>query len=439
MQPSYQIIQQLQAVSSRIEKEKIIAAAAAAGHDEFFQGLQWALDNFVTFGVKKIPKHGGPDGQGLPWAVFENLIQSLSNRSLTGNQARAAIELTMSTATQDEWNDWYRRILIKDLRCGITEKTINKILKNFPTIEPVPVFECQLAHDGANHSSKIVGPKLLEHKIDGVRVLTIIDRSNNTVSQFSRNGKPLENFPHIVEQLQSQIDKFPTSIVLDGEVMSSSFQELMKQVHRKSNVKSQDAVLMLFDVIPLGHFVKGHSDLTQVQRKAYLKKLDPILSQLSSIDTIDYLEVNFDEYVGQMQFDEYNQQAIENGLEGIMIKDPNAPYECKRTHHWLKIKPYIEVSLTIVGVEEGTGRNEGRLGALLCEGIEDNKYIKVNVGSGFSDQQRQEVWEDREKIIGQVVEIRADAITQSQDDENTWSLRFPRFEKFRGFTSGQKL
>jgi DNA ligase-1 len=90
-------------------------------------------------------------------------------------------------------------------------------------------------------------------------------------------------------------------------------------------------------------------------------------------------------------------------------------------------------------VEEGTGRNLGKLGALICEGEDDGKRIVVNVGSGLTDKQRAEFWEAKDTLIGQVVEVRADAATQSQDSDQVWSLRFPRFLRFRGFTRGEKI
>jgi DNA ligase-1 len=120
-----------------------------------------------------------------------------------------------------------------------------------------------------------------------------------------------------------------------------------------------------------------------------------------------------------------------------MIKDIDAPYECKRTHAWLKAKPFIEVTLEVKDVEEGTGRNEGRLGAFVCEGIDDGKKISVNVGSGFTDANRDDFWDSRTSITGQLVEVRADAVTQNQD--GTYSLRFPRFKTFRGFEPGEKI
>jgi DNA ligase-1 len=147
--------------------------------------------------------------------------------------------------------------------------------------------------------------------------------------------------------------------------------------------------------------------------------------------------VDLNSFVGQARFKQINQDAVDGGYEGIMIKDPEAVYECKRSVSWLKLKPFIEVSLEVVDVEEGTGRNQGRLGALVCSGQDDGRDIVVNCGSGFSDSDRGIFWNSRGQLVGQVVEVRADAVTQNQD--GTYSLRFPRFLQFRGFEPGEKI
>ncbi len=426
------IIAELEADNSRLAKEAIIEREK--DNTELFEGFELALSPYITFGIKKVPKHSGPDGQGLPWEAFKELAHLLQTRQLTGDDARSAVELALSASTGAQWNDWYRRILIKDLRCGVSEKTVNKIKKG-----AVPVFECMLAHDGANHEKKINGVRLLEPKLDGVRCLTVIDYEARTVVQYTRNGKVLENFSHITDGLLANIDDIGRSYVLDGEVVSRSFQDLMKQVHRKDDVQAGDARLMLFDILPLSEFKKGKSVMGQKRRSALLKTFKPIFDKCGHIDVIKQLEVDLDSYVGELQFKEFNKEAIDAGFEGIMIKVPDAPYECKRSTSWLKMKPFIEVSLTVTAVEEGTGKNEGRLGALICEGEDDGKNIVVNVGSGFTDDQRAEYWNDKESMVGQIVEVRADAATRSQDSEDVWSLRFPRFLRFRGFKAGEKI
>jgi DNA ligase-1 len=430
--PCDRVIISLEEHSSRLNKESIIEAEQ--DNVELFEGFKLALSPFITFGVKKVPSFSGPDGQGLPWDAFKELCHLLATRQLTGDDARSAIELALSASTTSQWNNWYRRILIKDLRCGVSEKTINKIKKN-----AVPLFECMLAHDGANHEKKVAGKKLLEPKLDGVRALLIIDAGAKTATIYSRNGKILENFRHITSAVEANIELFERSIVIDGEVVSESFQALMKQVHRKSDADAGDARLMAFDVLPLSEFQKGKSIMGQKRRSALLRAMKPVLDKVGGIDIIPQIEVDLDTAVGEMQFKQYNKDAIEAGFEGIMIKDIDAEYVCKRHVSWLKQKPFIEVSLTVVAVEEGTGKNEGRMGAIICEGEDDGKKIAVNVGSGFTDDQRTEFWANREDILGQVVEVRADAATRSQDSEDVWSLRFPRFLRFRGFKAGEKI
>jgi DNA ligase-1 len=152
---------------------------------------------------------------------------------------------------------------------------------------------------------------------------------------------------------------------------------------------------------------------------------------------MDGIEVDLDTAEGHDVMRRYATDAVDAGFEGIMIKDLGAPYECRRSTFWMKWKPTITVDLNIIGFEEGTGRNTGRLGAIICEGVDDDRNIRVNVGSGFSDSDRDGYWNSRNELLGDVVEVMADAVTQNQD--GTYSLRFPRFVRFRGFEPGEKL
>ena len=439
-----EIIKQLEADNSRLAKEQVLLSAMEEGLDEFFSGVKMALDPLYTFGVKQVPE-SKVDGQGLKWEVFLDVAEKLNKRELTGHDARDAILLTRDIATKEQWNMFYRRILIKDLRCGVSEKTVNKVAKKFPQYS-IPIFTCPLAHDSANHEKKMIGKKQIEVKLDGVRVITIIqgDTSHGNFSRvemFSRNGKQFHNFGHIISEIEEVIKDNPPpyDLVLDGEVMSANFQDLMKQVHRKDGKQSKDAVLHLFDMCPLSEFQKGMWDKTQSFRSQAVKAwVDQHKDVLKHVQTLDWEDVDLDTQEGQDRFVELNKAAVDGGYEGVMIKDPEAPYECKRTHSWLKAKPFIEVTLNVVAVEEGTGRNEGRLGAVIVEGEDDGYNYKLNCGSGFTDSQRDEFWTERDSLIGNLIEIRADARTKSQDSE-TYSLRFPRFKCFRGFEAGEKV
>ena len=431
------IIRDLEVHASRLNKEDILEAAMEEGLDEFFEGVKMGLDKLYTFGVKQVPIKEQDSGQGLTWDNFKQLAESLYRRELTGHAARDAIELAMGIATKDQWNQFFRRILIKDMRAGFGEKSVNSVAKKAKKPQyAVPVFEVMLAHDSANHEGKVTGKKLVEPKLDGVRVVTVVDFESRTVVMYTRNGKELHNFPHIVKVFEDNMDNWARSYVFDGEVVSSSFQALMKEVHRKENVQAQDARLMLFDVIPLSEFKAGVSVMGQKRRSAFLREnFSKIIADSGCIDIIAQREFDLDVFTDEIEFRDYNKQAVAEGFEGIMIKDPNGKWEGKRSVAWLKQKPFIEVSLAVIETEEGTGRNVGKMGALVCEGTEDGKLIRVNVGSGFTDKDRDEFWQC--KVDGQVIEVRADAITQNQD--GTYSLRFPRFMRFRGFKIGEKI
>lgn len=434
------IIRRLEANDSRLDKEAILKEAVDEGLDEFFEGLRLALDTMITFGVKQVPIKHEDAGQGLPWGVFLQLATDLQHRNLTGHAARDAIKLAMDVATQKQWNDWYRRILIKDLRCGMSEKTVNKVCKKHPHYQ-VPVFECQLAHDSANHEDKMRGKKQIEVKLDGVRVLTVInDVNGNSIEMFSRNGKQFHNFDHIIEEIRAvlQTNPAPYPLVLDGEIMSATFQDLMRQTRRKNNADAKDAVLNLFDIIPLEHFKHKVWSFSQHLRSELVSNwVEKHADKLDHVTALGWETVDLDTPEGYQRFVDLNKAAVDAKYEGVMIKDVDAPYESKRSVSWLKAKPFIEVTLEVVDIEEGTGKNAGRMGALVCAGQDDGKDIRVNVGSGFTDEQRDAFWRDRGRVVGSLVEVRADAVTQNQD--GTYSLRFPRFKTFRGFAKGEKL
>ena len=153
------IIAKLEADNSRLAKEDILADAMNEGLDEFFEGVTMALDKLYTFGVQQVPSYEKADDissqQGLSWENFKVLAEDLHSRRLTGHAARDAIKLAMQISTPEQWDGFYRRILIKDLRCGVSEKTVNNVAKKLKKDEyRVPVFECMLAHDSAKASKE---------------------------------------------------------------------------------------------------------------------------------------------------------------------------------------------------------------------------------------------------------------------------------------------
>ena len=438
-------IRDLESSDSRIHKEKVIEKAlmaaklGSADAQAFLFNCYQAYNPFYTFNVKQVPETEGLENRANPWPRFWALLEDLRTRGISGHRARDAIQECAEQFDSDNWNTLCRRVIIKDLRCGISEKTLNKVLGK--TEWRIPVFGCQLAQDSTNHPKKLRGIKRLECKLDGVRVLAVVSGASCVL--YSRNGKEFENFPQIAEAILDNRKAFQWGrgtgghFVLDGEIVGESFQKLMRQAHRKSNAETTDMVYHIFDILPLEAFKEGHWNAQQYKRLEWLESARNQLMETDCLRIMNGLEVDLDTAEGHDIMQRYAEDAVAEGFEGIMIKAMDAPYECKRSDFWMKWKPVISVDLEIVGFEEGTGRNAGRLGAIICEGEDHGRRIRVNVGSGLSDNDRDGYWAGRDNLLGHLVEIQADAVTQNQD--GTYSLRFPRFLRFRDFDAGEKV
>jgi len=450
-----ELISALRNTGGRTDKEQLLMNAFTAGNREFFEGFKMAYDPTVTYGVKKIAlideidsEIGMDDTDNLSFSDFKKLANALETRELTGNNAKKAINEAAEQCNIDKWNNFYRRILLKNFAIGCDVKTINKILLKLAPIYDdahnyiVTVFSLQLAMDGIKYPKKMSGIKLLDVKMDGVRLLSILDKEKKIVTQFTRNGKINTNFPHLRESLEKLIPLIPASIVLDGEVVDNSFNELMTQLNRKTDVDTSATKLALFDIIPLNRFSEGECKTPLKNRHDVLVDMIPMFQEHcgESVQVLPKVLVNLDTEEGKAAFAEFNKRALINGFEGVMAKDANSPYRTKKTPDWLKIKPFIEVTLKVMDVEPGNadGKYFGTTGALVCAGEDDGIYIKTNVSTGLSDALRDEIFADKNKFIGMMVEVKADAISKNSVT-GEFSLRFPRFKGWRGTKKGEKI
>jgi len=444
-------INKLNESDSRLHKEAVLGTALGlanmgdGGAVRLLSLLRACYDPFVTFGIKQVPPRKDAVDQENPWEEFSELLVKLSKRELTGHAARDAIVAISTRFDSVEWNVFCRPIILKDIRAGISEKTINKVCKR--TDFEIPVFGCQLA-TSCDDRPEMKGLKRLEPKLDGVRALFMVEfldldsglNRQPRVTCYSRNGKVFENFDHISKDIEKYADvlskkcsvmghSMRDGFVLDGEVIGKSFNDLMKQARRKSDVAATDSIFYVFDVLPLDAFREGHWNAQLEKRISTLEEMRPLFDKMDNVDLLPHLMVDLDTAEGRDQFRRYCNDKVNEGFEGVMVKEMKAPYVCKRSTDWMKYKPVITVDLKVIDVEEGTGKNLGRLGALVCSGVDDGKTITVNCGGGFTDIQRDDIWLNRSVVVGQTAEVMADAVSQNQD--GTYSLRFPRFVRFR--------
>ena len=445
-------IQKLKETSSGNEKKVILRKAAVEGCFELFEAFQMAYSNRKVYGVKKLPliDENGFTEQELQeagafgWEDFISLADQLETRKLTGNAARDAILKAAENSCIVDWNSFYRNILAKDMRCGVTETTVNKVLLEVGgdcLKYLIPVCSVQLADDSKKHPKKMKGKKAIDPKLDGIRITALLDKENNSVELYTRNGLRNENFPHIENYLKEFLKQSPLSLVIDGEMVSASFQELMTQANRKYDVDTSTAYYAIFDIVPMAEFLKGKSVMGLKDRHEILADLESAFNEIApngALSVVNKLFVDLDTEEGNQKMVEFYNEMVGLGYEGIMVKDINGVYECKRSQSWLKWKPSDSADLTITAIEPGKEgkKRDGVMGNMIVEGTHDGKTIYSSVGTGFNDKQLKEFWENRDALLGEIVEIEFDSITQNKNSD-TWSLRFPRFKCFRSLGAGK--
>jgi DNA ligase-1 len=418
-------IDKIAATSSKNDKEALVEKFAK---DPLFRKiLAYALDPFVTFGVaeKSIPKvteHGAntfDERQGYVW----DTLDLMASRALTGNAAQVRLFEILSGLDETSASV-VRRILLKDLRAGFTKNTVNRV---FPGM--IPSFDCMLAHKFDAKRVK-TWPVAVEPKLDGVRVLAFVD--GKSAAFYSRSGKEFTTFDHLKKPL---IDTYNvifaggSRIVLDGEVVSGSFNKTVSEVRRKDE-QASDAKFYVFDLLPAALFNEdtkvpsaGTYELRRKSVEVFVDKAGHPICKLPSV-----LATN--EAAVMANYTKFR----EKGLEGAIVKPLDGLYHRKRNHAWMKLKAEESADIVVTGAFEGEGKYQGMLGGLLA----NFNGVEVSIGGGFSDEQRRTFWEawttemkeqflpgQAGEIVGRLIEVEYHEVTPDG------SLRHPRFVRFR--------
>jgi ATP-dependent DNA ligase len=388
-----------------------------AGNTLLRELVRLALDPFTQFYIRKIPKYEANGDNTLAHAMDQ--LFELSSRLKTGN---AGIEhLTQILTSLSPKNAMViERIIAKDLKCGVSIATANTIWPGL--IKEYPVMLCSGYEDKL--IEKIKWPAMVQLKMDGMRFNAVV--RDNVVEFRTRNGKEI----HLHGNLEQEFIQIANGIdcVFDGELVVSYFDGIMdRQTGNgilnkaiKGTIFDTEAVLVraiVWDVIPYMYFIDGYCPTPYKDRFARFKwgidfpeKIQLVQSTIA--ENIEEARIKFEEY--------YNA-----GQEGIILKDMNSPWEDKRAKHQIKFKGELECDLKVVGYEEGTGKYVGKLGALVCES--DDGIIKVKVGSGFNDENRESI--KKQDVIGKVVAVKYNARIRSKSEDE--SLFLPIFLEIR--------
>jgi ATP-dependent DNA ligase len=290
-----------------------------------------------------------------------------------------------------------------------------------------PLINPQLCKTFDQEKFDWTGKELIaEPKYDGLRAIVVVD--NGKAEAFSRNGKPLYNVDHILEELEQRFTDITGSWVFDGEFYTKDWNLSMGIV--KSSVtkhaQSKEVRYHVWDLLTLEEWKDGKSITTLDIRFATLQLM------------IELFDTQYTHCVEQVRVSNLDQARtafcsyLDKGYEGIILKDPKSEYELgKRSKGWMKWKPLFDADLMVIEAYEGNGKHAGRLGKVLLTGQAEwksNTYeVTTECGTGFNDEERERYWKlwKQGELTGKIFEI------QFQDITNDNAMRFPVFHRER--------
>ena len=363
---------------------------------------------------KNCKKNSDLLGHANTYGSIFTILNDLANRVSTGHNAIANVNRFILENIQHE--KLIYNIIDRDLKMGASTSSINKVIPGC-----IPTFKVALANP---YNVKRVdfksGDWYGSRKLDGVRC--ICRKENNIVTFFSRSGKEFLTLGN----LENEILKIPGNFILDGEICmvdkdgNEDFQGIMKQIRKKDH-QIDNPKFFVFDYLTLEQF-DNQTGITPLTFRLELGKNS--LPENINSDMLEFLPQ--EQLTTEEQFTEMAKDAEEAGFEGIMVRK-NVGYEGKRSHNLLKVKKFHDAEYTVLGTtnafirwtENGKQVERECLSNITIE----HKGCKVNVGSGFSKEQREMYFESPQDIIGKTVTIQYFEETKNQN--GGFSLRFP--------------
>lgn len=419
------LVQALQATTSRIEKESILTQYA--DDEEVKAVLQFIYDPYTLSGIRA---KSLAEASYIPYYEAEDLLDILKWLKVHSTGRKVDVELAKGFVdAAAPYSDLAASIICKDLKLGVQPVTLNKVFgKGF-----IKTFGVQLAERYFEAPEKYLPEGtdfILTTKMDGIRCICI-HNMDGSVQFFTRQGQPIKG----LVDLEQEAKNFPEGVVIDGELLLENPTGLeSKDLYRKTvkivnsdSPNKRSIYFNAFDMLSLKEFQDGQSNVPTSTRKEVLEKLLTTIKGFKWFINTPILYKGTD----QSKIHYWLDKITSEGGEGVMINISNAPYQCKRTKYLLKCKKFNTADVRVLDIEEGTGSNKGKLGAVKIEFIgPDGKTHTCKVGSGFEQPERDYFWKHPEDILGKIIQIKYFEISNNQLNDD-YSLRFPTFEEVR--------
>jgi len=414
------LISELMEMSSNTEKEAFIKKHS--DNDYFLQLLFYNLDPYTQFYIKKIPDYEIAIEKfwdfRRSYISFNQLAQDLSSRKITGNAAKQEVVRVFSNMAPED--EGIYSIILRKAAVGVGVTTFNKGLKGTSAEKffKVTDFKVLLAPNDVPNLSAIKYPVLASPKMDGFRAIYWPQRG---ASKFlTRAGKVYEN-PKLLEHFKALEGMY--KYVLDGElyIHNENFNNIASTLTTEDAEIPKGLKYVVFDCIPIKDWDKQKCTIPYEERLKILREV--LNDQVADYKRI--IDVATDKCNNAKEVKDLYKKYLNNNYEGLMLRNPDAEYQWKRptlkANIIMKVKPIETYDGKIIGFYEGEESFVGTLGGVTV----DFNGVKVDVGTGFTIDERKEVWNNRDKYLGTYIEIKYMEVTEDN------SMRHPVFIRFR--------
>lgn len=418
MEDVLKIIRELEQTSST--NDKIAIMEKEKDNELFKRVLLYTYDTNMQFGfseknLKKLLEHKTVIAKN-PWRDVFEMLDTLATSNIN-NALRQGVK-TFLLQQEEDMRELYIRMLIKDLRCNISVKTINKAIERL-----IEVWQIQQAYSLSKVKLKAGEWIALSLKLNGIRSSFLDDKFK------SRQNKIMSGYDHIKEDLKKLGIDY---LFVDGEMIRKNIDNVPDEENFRlttSIVNSDDSdktqiKFVIFDMITKEDFIRGESKLKYKERLMCLEKIREKIKKLN----LQHVEVVKIYYTGtdHSKIQEILAKVDSEGYEGLMLLR-DCPYRTKRNNGILKVKTFLNADVRIIGAEEGDGKYKDMLGAFI---IDWKGVNKVNVGSGYDDNQRKNFWLHKDEYMGKILQIKYKVETKDKDT-GLPSVQFPIFQCIR--------
>ena len=430
---TYSIFKEIEKTSGKNDKVAIINQHK---EDETFKRyLKFLYDETIVTGLstKKINKKVDIKIENKPESVIE-VLDYLEEHNTGSDKDIAFVQSYINSLvfqggmTEKERRNIYvkflKELFTKTYKCGITASSVNK---GIPSL--IHEFKVQLAFSFEKYEDKIE-EYYLTQKLDGHRTLIHIDSKNDKIIFRTRKGHQIFGLDEIENEIrENYLSKVVADVnfIFDGEItvvntdITDVFNATSKIITKKDDKQKVGLKFNCFDFIPYDEFLQGKSKEPYKNRRFAIDNMFE-----NTFEHTPKFFVNVPVlYHGteKTEIAKWSNWATKNGYEGIMLNTADGFYETKRTSSLLKIKKFYSSDCLVLSVFEGTGKYEKSMGGVFIE----YKGETLSVGSGFTDEQREYFWENKDDIIGKVIEVQYFSESTNQKDDKI-SLRFPTFK-----------